>query len=341
MRKTKIYYLINCALFCFSGFLGLIVCEVALRLENGTFFMEQPLHEETINDIEYAFWFPTHHIESQLLTKQSAIITVGDSFVAGQGCVTQETNLLGHLKRAVNNQHVGFLNLGVGNTNPAHYLDIMLAFDIGIGDTVIILFYDNDLVVDDKTCRIILRQSKKYDLYVPNFCPGLVEGNIEGKIGLSSGQKVNHFLNDFHVWWIIKTALYNIPILHSFFNRTENLAAWSDDSGEQIQWLLSTIPVIKSYLESQGAKAVFGYYPNTNNIHQGDYRHDIWLNFIKEVRNKYQLEILDPYPFLIDNATGRSMTRSLTDKHPSCEAHGIVADFIFQKLRLIDEGSTD
>ena len=96
---------------------------------------------------------------------------------------------------------------------------------------------------------------------------------------------------------------------------------------------MSMIPIMKSKLEGRGARIIFGYYPNTNNIHVDDPRHQTWMSFNQEIKKRYNVNILDPYPFLVKNATKRSMVRSVVDKHPSCEAHGIIAEFYLKYFK--------
>jgi hypothetical protein len=86
--------------------------------------------------------------------------------------------------------------------------------------------------------------------------------------------------------------------------------------------------VINDLVIAKGATLNLTYYPNTNRIDINDPRYSQWLDFIEYVDDKLGLRIDDPYPYIINNASSSSMVWSLTDKHPSCEAHELMANHI-------------
>ena len=91
---------------------------------------------------------------------------------------------------------------------------------------------------------------------------------------------------------------------------------------------------MKQIIEAKGGSVHFTYYPNTNNININDPRHDQWLKFISHVDESKNIYVSDPYPYFIEKANSSSMVWSLTDKHPNCAAHKIMADHIYNELRL-------
>jgi len=87
-------------------------------------------------------------------------------------------------------------------------------------------------------------------------------------------------------------------------------------------------------MTSRGGSVLFTYYPNTNAISDKDERHAIWKRFIKFLEKNDGIKISDPYPYFIKNAPEKSMVWSLTDKHPNCEAHSLMAEYIFNNLQI-------
>ena len=127
-----------------------------------------------------------------------------------------------------------------------------------------------------------------------------------------------------------------VPFLQSKFYRTEYRSRWTDFKSDENKWIFSSLKTIKKIVESKGAKIIFTYYPNTNNISNNDNRHFQWLSFIKYANAKHNIKILDPYPYFINNSEDKSMVWSLTDKHPNCDAHKLMAEFIFQELKKLN-----
>ena len=124
----------------------------------------------------------------------------------------------------------------------------------------------------------------------------------------------------------------NVPFISDIFYRTEYQAKWADFGAEETIWLIKSLQEIEKVVRNRNAKLLLAYYPNTNAIVKDDLRHVTWLKFIQYFEQKTNLEILDPYPFFIKNAPDRSMVWSLTDKHPNCAAHGLMAKFLAQHL---------
>ena len=210
--------LTNCIIVFMSVLIGLSVCELILRLENGTFWLEKPVFSKDINGRNYGFWQGSEAEIAKILSMDKSIVLVGDSFVAGQGCVDSNGNLSGHLKKLIKDPEVGVVNLGVGATNPAHYFEILNAFDIGQGSDVLVLFYDNDIVIDADSCQLIQDQARDNKIYVPSFCENLKVESGESLKLLSSGQTINQSLNDFHIWEELKDHIYLfLKIFQIFF----------------------------------------------------------------------------------------------------------------------------
>jgi hypothetical protein len=107
---------------------------------------------------------------------------------------------------------------------------------------------------------------------------------------------------------------------------------WNSYEAEENKWVISSIVAMEEHIRGKAGNAYFTYYPNTNMISFNDPRHRIWKGFNSKIRDSYDINIYDPYPYFIENASSKSMTWSLTDKHPNCEANAIMADFQASKV---------
>lgn len=325
-KKNKIVAL----LVVLSSFgISLLAVEYFLVWENYFAPYDVSLHE--VNGKVYRFQYPVHELFKAGNVTSTRIFVLGDSFVAGTACQKKGTNLTGHLQKLLTrNQQV--VNLGVGGADPSNYIDFIGHFPIRPNDLVIVVLYDNDIHMSKETCELSSVQLKNYPIFYPSHCDELISGAIASKDQDSFLKRMNNKIKQFKTIALLKEAFYNIPIFSRFFFRSEYVTRWERFESEENQWIMSTLPVMKSMVEKRGAQFFLTYYPNTNNISPNDVRHNIWINFKKELINRHKLELLDPYPFFISKATSKSMVWSLTDKHPSCDAHAIMSQFLFDVI---------
>ena len=222
-------------------------------------------------------------------------------------------------------------NIGVGGANPADYLELLENIKFSEEDTIIVVLYDNDLHLTARNCKQIQTHVERYNIKAPRQCEvsdaQFVDTSRKGFL-----RQVNWHLKNFKTVELVKESLVNVPFISDIFYRTEYQAKWADFGAEETIWLIKSLQEIEKVVRNRNAKLLLAYYPNTNAIVKDDLRHVTWLKFIQYFEQKTNLEILDPYPFFIKNAPDRSMVWSLTDKHPNCAAHGLMAKFLAQHL---------
>ena len=136
---------------------------------------------------------------------------------------------------------------------------------------------------------------------------------------------------------LLKDSLVNVPLMKDLFYRSEYRNRWNQFESEEIKWIDSALVVISEIVHEKQAKLFLNYYPNTNKISSSDERHKKWLRYIVHLKENHKLELDDPYPFFIQNAPKRSMVWSLTDKHPNCEAHNLMANQVFKAVFADDQ----
>jgi len=316
-----------------SILISLIIFEFFLELENKSKPVKQTVVE--INGYNYRF-LNDEKIPGvfEKINDENEIFIIGDSFVEGSVCAADKKNFPCYLDKKTQNLSE-VLNLGIGGLNPVDYVDFVNKLKMSSKDKVILVLYDNDIHLNKRNCDQIKRQSENFDIFLPDFCEHKNLNKMD-KSNISIIQKINNKIKKYKTVQLIKETVFQVPFLQSKFYRTEYRGHWADFNSEENKWIFSSLRTIKQIVESKGAKIIFTYYPNTNNISNNDNRHFQWLSFIKYANIKHNIKILDPYPYFINNAEDKSMVWSLTDKHPNCDAHKLMAEFIFQELKKLN-----
>tara|TARA_B100000795_G_scaffold137281_1_gene102527 strand:- start:369 stop:1376 length:1008 start_codon:yes stop_codon:yes gene_type:complete len=320
---------VNSIIVLTSLIIGLMIVELFLYLENKHKPIDYAIIE--INDYKYPFIKGNSTRDPLALNEvEHELLVVGDSFVAGTACARDNANFPSHLQMMLEGK-TNVVNLGVEGANPADYIDFLDGLNISKGDVSLITLYDNDIHVAPKTCLQSIRQAEKHKIHVPEFCKNTV--TTLDKANENIAQKINNRIKKFKTVVLIKESLVQIPFLRKYFFRTAFRNLWIDFDSDENKWMRSTLKAMAEQMKQNGGEALFIYYPNTNRISVDDERHEAWLKFINYVSKNDNIKIADPYPFFIANATSQSMVWSLTDKHPNCEAHSLMADFTFKKFK--------
>jgi len=329
VTSAKTGRLAGAAIVLASVFLALAAFEYFLAWENSP--EPYPPSRVTIQGKEYPFLYPVRDLfsEGHSVNEKRKLFLLGDSFVAGWACAKKQQNLSGHLQRLMG-AGVEVVNLGVGGKDPSNYVDLLNHFPIREGDKVVVVLYDNDIHISRETCELSVRQQRNWPLHVPEFCAALIANQSVAKDEEGFLRHGNQILKQFKTFELIKESAYNLPYLSSLFYRSEYTNRWNDFDSEENRWIVSSLPVMRNVAERKGAQFFLAYYPNTNAISADDWRHRVWLKFIEHASRKTQILIGDPYPFFVQNAPRKAMVWSFTDKHPSCDAHLIMARYLHQ-----------
>ena len=323
-------YIINALIISVSAFLGLALFELLLVYEDKS----KPFEKVVVNIEGEKYLFIEQqglHTYFQKQNNRSDIFVIGDSFTQGATCAADKEDFPSQLGKMLP-PAFNVINLGVGAKNPADYIDFVANLKLDVNDRIVIVLYDNDIHVSPKNCQQIVKQSEKFDIYIPSFCHKtktrpLIKSSspIIDKSNRTALQKINNYLRDYKVVRLVKESLINMPFARGWFYRTEYRTRWNEYNAEENKWLVSTLKVIKDMAQSKYVEVFFTYYPNTNHISPTDARHNQWLEFIKYVEKNTGIKINDPYPYFIEYAPSPSMVWSLTDKHPNCAAHELMA----------------
>jgi len=320
----------NSALILGSSISGLFLFEFFLIFENRFKPVEKTVVE--INGESYPFLKGVSTEGTlQKSSKSRHLFILGDSFTEGIVCAADNANFPSHLSEMIG-ADIEVINLGVNGKNTADYVDFLDYFEVVVGDLAIITLYDNDMIISERNCGQIRRQAEKHEVYVPKFCSS--EKAFVDKSSAGLLKVVNKYVKDFKTVQLLKESAAQVPALQGFFYRDEYRNSWNDFKAEENKWLRSSLRVMQEQVQRAGGNVIFTYYPNTNNITRDDYRHQIWTRFLDYAEEQDGIKILDPYPYFVAVAPEKSMVWSLTDKHPNCAAHKIMAEFLMGSARF-------
>ena len=333
MEKTK-KNIFAILIIIISTSFSLILVEILLVLDNSFAPYENP-NELVINNKRYSFL----HKESDLKTSEPRLFVIGDSFVAGVHCAEENKNLTGHIQEYINKRKLEYkvINLGFPGGSPPYYIDFIKEIELKPQDIALVILYDNDIILDNEVCMISSEQERNYGYSMPKLCHKILTGEVQEPNNNSFIKRVNNKLKKYKIYQIIKEGLVQLPFLRKYFYRTEFQNLWIKFDSEENQYMQSKIEEIANFIKSKKAKFILSYYPNTNNIVAEDIRHGYWKKFLAHLNKRSSISSIDPFPYLLENTKRKSMVASLTDKHPSCEAHRIMADFFVNKNYFFED----
>ena len=313
-----------------SVFFVIALFEMFLSYDN--YYPQPKRNVIEIEDNKYGFINESNlSFFSEPTPETSDIFVLGDSFAEGVHCAKNKSDFSSRLQTHLGDKFRTH-NLAVSGKNTADYMDIVSSLKLDKSDTVLIVLYDNDIHINNQNCVQIQRQALASNSYVPNFCAQDIATTAD-KSEKTLLQWINNQVKGLKTVQLIKETIVNVPFFSKYFYRTEYIARWNKFDDEETKWMISSIRSIYNIAKSMGADIKFTYYPNTNAINSTDPRHSVWKEFILEVSSQIEVEIDDPYPYFIKNAPQTSMVWSLTDKHPSCEAHDIIGMHISDLIK--------
>ncbi len=309
----------------------LVAIEAFLRWDNS--FAPVDNHVREIDGIGYNFSVPTDRLSTPDPDTRRVML-IGDSFIAGRNCAAKQENVTGHLERLMGERDLDLVNLGVDGRDGAHFVEIVEEFRAGVGpgDEVVVVLYDNDIHLSTETCRLITRQSAEHGITVPALCNDILAGGARPLDEDTVLKRINRQIRDVRTFALVKEAAFNIPALQGLYTRGTHISKWADLESDEFQWMVDTISLLDALVEEQGADFILAYYPNINALTPADPRHQIWRTFIDSLEEKTGIETLDPFPFFVENTPATSLAWSLTDKHPNCIAHGLMARYLLETV---------
>lgn len=280
-----------------------------------------------INNIKYDVYFDKKKINNN----KKNIFVVGDSFIQGDFCAFDQKTLPGEMQKL--KKDVDILNFGLSGKSLPNYLDLLKEINPKSEDKVIIFLYDNDIFVSKEMCKLAVVHKKNYNIYEPTFCQKIINDKKKDRSEDTLIKYINSKVRHLKIVSMIKDGLINIPYFQKFFFRFEYNKLWTDFRSEENKYITNLILYLKKFIESQGAKFYLTYFPNTTYISLENPEAKKWLDYFKFLKTNYDIDNINSYQFLTLNAPQKSMTRSLSDDHPSCNVYNILAPFYINALK--------
>lgn len=324
--KSILRPFLNTFIFFFSILFTFIIIEFFLIFNDYWKEYSKP-YVTSINDVNYKMYFDYNDLK-----KNKKVFLIGDSFIQGDFCAFDQKTLPDEMQK-INNDFT-FINLGVGGKSLPNYLDILNEIKPHKNDKVILFLYDNDIFVSSEMCKLAIIHNKKYGTFVPKFCKKNLNKEIKQRSENTFLKFVNSKLRNFKTISLMKDAIINIPYFEKFFFRYEYNKLWTNFNSEENIYITNLVIKIKNLTENKGAEFYLTYFPNTTFISMDNPEADRWQIYLDFLKLNYNINSLNPYLHLTRNAPKKSMTRSYSDDHPSCDVYKILASFYNDKIEI-------
>ncbi len=285
-----------------------------------------------------------------LADPRKPIVVLGDSMVAGINC-GREQNLVGHFAQAIQPIVADYkaINLGSANTSVFAYLDQLQGYVAGEGAPagLIVMLYANDT-----------------DVIEPRMCP--VADVIERADGISNSEKANirDFCRNAEVgkpaqasagsWFTIGGPidrwLHGASYAYRFFRESMAVLAvslsgnepigrlrypglWSDPKSLEFRLIASGMQEIKAVADKSGIPMMVAFFPPVEFLAKDNPMYAATEIASRELGGRLDLSVLNGFDaYFGDPRAERNMARSLTDHHPSCLGHQILAEWLVEKF---------
>lgn len=260
---------------------------------------------------------------NQLKKKENINIALGDSFTKGEVCAAKSKDYVSQLNGI---QNKNYFNLGLDHGNPIRYIKLLEDLNPKKISSIILMLYYNDINIDKKSCYYYQHYKDKLSFY-PKKCDFILNSNKDSSNNTILKKIDNVFELNSNVWLLLRESLVNLPIFKNFYNRSGWEKLYTNNNSEENKAILNDLLFIKNLAKKNNIDLKIVYYPDTNFITQNNSRVKVWRDFLR-IASKNNLQIYDPWDFFLQNKIDDNMTWSLTDKHPNCDAHKIMAMYL-------------
>lgn len=286
----------------------------------------------------------------QLADPRDAIVVLGDSMVAGVNC-GYEQNLVGHIERAVQPIAAGYkaINLGTANSSVFAYLDQLQGYEAAHGAPagLIVMLYTNDVeVIEPRMCPV-LDIFERAEGIAPEakaearaFCADAVFGDSalgEPKGWFSIGGPVDLWLHDVsYAHRFFRQALAQIATHFAGdepIGRLRYPALWSDPESDAFRMIAAGLEEIEAEASRDGVPLLIAFYPPVEYLSKDNPMYPAAETARTILADRLGVPVLNGFEAYFDDPrASRNMSRSLTDAHPSCLGHQILAEWLVEKF---------
>ena len=255
---------------------------------------------------------------------------IGDSFTAGFKYAAEGKDFPSLIEQK--NKNMKVINMGIGGKSIPHYIEWITELDLRKSDKIVLVLYENDILIDKESCDLINFQNKKYKTYKPSICNQILSGELKPINEDNIFKNINNYLRSIYLVKLLKNALYQFDAMKFLFTRELYQNLWSELNNEENLYIQQSILFINDYVKSRDVSIYYTYFPNTNDIYKSKDKHrDTWATFLNHML-QFGIIINDPFEFFSENAEESKMTHSITDYHPNHKANLLMAKYVSQLL---------
>ena len=335
MRDRTNMLMVICAIV-----VAILLMEIVLRLNDYS--------SDRADDVNVYDW--NGHMHRVVATPDSvkdprpAILVVGDSFVVGNKC-GYEHNLTGHMQTAIDRLGVTYkvLNFGSDGTSVFTYLSHIEDFiqEHPRPAAIVVVLYSNDIEIftDPALCRYsetIASSGLFPNVQLEREIARCTTGQTKERelFGLRGGiDRTLHRLS--YIYRLLRGVIAKVAFAFSDVGRMRYVEPWVDPNSTEFQGVLSALSEIKRLAQIHRIPLVIAFYPNVEDLSGQSEIYEAVGQAVRHLGEQLGVQVYNGYEAFLGNPEADDrMVWSLTDVHPSCDAHGIMADWLVQKLDL-------
>ena len=338
MRDRTNLLMVICAIV-----VATLVMEIILRLNDYA--------SEIADDIHIYDWNGHKHrvaaTPDSMKDPRPAILVVGDSFVVGQKC-GYENNLTGHMQSEIEKLEIPYkiLNLGSEGTSVFTYLSHVEDFirEHPRPAAIVVVLYSNDIEIftDPGLCRYseTLASSVRFpNVKFERETASCRTGQTKERDLFGLGGGIDRTLYRFsYVYRLLRGLIAKVAFTFSDVGRMRYVEPWTDPDSVEFQGILIALSEIKRLAQIHQIPLVIAFYPNVEDLSGRGEIYEAVGQAVRHLGEQLGLQVYNGYEAFVGNPEADDrMVWSLTNLHPSCDAHGIMADWLVQKLDLVHQ----
>ena len=309
----------------FSSLLPLLLFEFYLK--QSTKYPDYETFKYKVNNINYIFNDnPNDYFNNQ---DKERILFFGDSFTFGAVCAENKEDFVNICKSQVEKEsNLKVFNFAAYARGPADYLNLYDHFsEKNLKKLIIVLNY-NDITLNIRDCETF-KELNKIDLF-PTV--KLCEERLITKEDRYQGnwiKSVDNFFEHTLLWRVVRNKLYVFPFLRKYYGSSIIQELYKNKDSEQFLVYLNVLKEIKKKADKDKIVVDFVYFPEVIYLKKDNPK--IWTLFIDEA-SKNGIKIKDSWEYFMKHKDSDDMSWSLTDYHPNCKAHKIMANYILENI---------
>lgn len=338
-------HIVNLALMGISLLSTLLLLELFLTYDNWHPDPSGYLTRVTLNGTAYELL----DTSAAISVPRKAVLIAGDSFTAGSSCANQQSYPSVFTKAAVQgNADIHAINMGIVGSGPMDYVLRIKDYLTEMGPTagIILTLYANDVELDCSACRHMeswtrfgsvsaadresLKQTCASCLKV-----GSRQVSSEAAGEASLFRRFNWWLSErSRVYVVVREAGAKLAVAGGLLKLDWGRAAyperWRNASGVYYKYLLGSIEMAKLEAERHQVPLMVVIYPDPMNLTESNEYVQIYRQASESLTASTGVPVYSGYDAFLGNTRAKTnMPFSLTDTHPSCEAHAIFGAWVF------------